>query len=347
MTDLQSTPSEPEPFDAEVPGVARARRVGRDLAWMAPLVIVGFLAMGAFSVIDLVYTLAFDSSMTSAQALPMKVSAVFNVLYYGLIGVLVAQVFRAGSAALEVLAGRAEEAREADGRLREALGRLARPVAPLEPSPQASAPPPSPPPTPADPLEEVRLAIEKAQWNEAKALARRYLDEHPDDPEGTRLAGDLDAARADAARTVRARAEAARIANDPGRVLELRDELTVLIEGDELRTFDQETARWFMALIQKRLRAGKVLLDVAELASKVAERFDQTVEGASLRAALPTLRRSAGLCARCGQPYTGIADACPACLGSASFPAFGATETEDDPEAEPDAPSEPPVPEAD
>ena len=89
-----------------------------------------------------------------------------------------------------------------------------------------------------------------------------------------------------------------------------------------------------MALIQKRLRAGTIRIDVVELAAKVAERFDHTSEGASLRAALPTLRRSAGLCARCGKPYTGIADACPVCLTTQSFPAFAADvapePTEDD-----------------
>ena len=66
-----------------------------------------------------------------------------------------------------------------------------------------------------------------------------------------------------------------------------------------------------MALIQKRMRQGAMTTDIALLATRVAAAFDATPEGASLRAALPTLRRSVGLCARCGQPYTGIADACP------------------------------------
>jgi hypothetical protein len=69
-----------------------------------------------------------------------------------------------------------------------------------------------------------------------------------------------------------------------------------------------------MGLIQKRMWTGTVRADVAELAAKIADHFGHTREGASLRASLPTLRRSAGLCARCGRPYTGIDDACPACL---------------------------------
>jgi predicted amidophosphoribosyltransferase len=54
--------------------------------------------------------------------------------------------------------------------------------------------------------------------------------------------------------------------------------------------------------------------DVAELAARAAESFGDTPEGASLRASLPTLRRSAGLCPRCAQPYAGIDEACPQCL---------------------------------
>ncbi len=54
--------------------------------------------------------------------------------------------------------------------------------------------------------------------------------------------------------------------------------------------------------------------DLAVLAGRIADAFSHTVAGASLRASLPTLRRSAGLCSRCGQPYTGLANACPACL---------------------------------
>ncbi|MFO0950400.1 MAG: hypothetical protein U0835_04475 [Isosphaeraceae bacterium] len=56
-------------------------------------------------------------------------------------------------------------------------------------------------------------------------------------------------------------------------------------------------------MIQKRLRTGTVRPDVAVLAGRVADSLDDTPEGASLRASLPTLRRAAGLCARCAQPY--------------------------------------------
>jgi predicted amidophosphoribosyltransferase len=67
-------------------------------------------------------------------------------------------------------------------------------------------------------------------------------------------------------------------------------------------------------MIPDRSRLWIIQVDVATLAGRVAEDFAHTTEGASLRASLPTLRRSAGLCPRCAQPYTGIADACRDCL---------------------------------
>jgi hypothetical protein len=57
---------------------------------------------------------------------------------------------------------------------------------------------------------------------------------------------------------------------------------------------------------------------VVVLAAQVSEIFGATPDGASVRAALPTLRRSVGLCPRCAQPYVGSAAACPRCLSRGS-----------------------------
>jgi len=139
--------------------------------------------------------------------------------------------------------------------------------------------------------------------------------------------------------------------NDPDRVLELHASLVVLSLGDaEQRELDHQVSRWLIGTIQKRLRGGTIGADVVELIGRIADRFDHTPEGASLRASLPTLRRCAGLCPRCGLPYTGIEDACPACLGtdlsqaptpptSSSLPP---SESESEPEPEPD-----PIPQPD
>ncbi|MHB1561909.1 MAG: hypothetical protein ACYC61_31045, partial [Isosphaeraceae bacterium] len=71
---------------------------------------------------------------------------------------------------------------------------------------------------------------------------------------------------------------------------------------------------WFLDLIHRRLRVGRIQPEVVGLAARAAEVFGATVEGASLRASLPVLRRSVGLCPRCARPYVGTEAACPQCL---------------------------------
>jgi hypothetical protein len=159
---------------------------------------------------------------------------------------------------------------------------------------------------------EVRRAIGEGDWVRAGALAEAA---GRDDPEAAaRLLGEVEAGRRAAIDAVRERIAAARDANDHGRVLSLRDELDPLLLGESVPDLDRLLAMWFMATIQRRLFDPPIGPEVAELAGAVADRFPETTEGASLRKALPTLRRSAGLCPRCSEPYTGIDDACPKCL---------------------------------
>jgi hypothetical protein len=164
-------------------------------------------------------------------------------------------------------------------------------------------------------LAEIRHAIRSQLWSDATDLLAEFSQAHPDDPESARAAADLAQAREEARRDLREKLASTREANDPDRAIELRDLLKPLLPHEELRTLDRDLAKWLMSLIQRRLRTGKVGADVANLAGKVAHSLDDTAEGASLRASLPTLRRAVGLCARCAQPYTGIEDACPNCLG--------------------------------
>lgn len=110
--------------------------------------------------------------------------------------------------------------------------------------------------------------------------------------------------------------DAARSVNDPIAVLDHRDALAGLLDFEEIAAIDRDLVRWLMMLLMKRMRAGSVREDVASLAARAAASFGHLPEGASLRAALPTLRRSAGLCPRCASPYVGEEDACEKCLAA-------------------------------
>ena len=165
---------------------------------------------------------------------------------------------------------------------------------------------------PIDDSAAIVAAIEGSRWSEADA----WLADHADHPDVSKLTVRRTDAKAAAAAKVREELAAARDVHDPDRVLELREALSALDSPEALKELDGPLVKWLLTLLMKRMRAGTVRPDVAELARKIAERFPTTIEGASLRASLPTLRRSAGLCPRCVRPYKGIDDACPICLGA-------------------------------
>jgi hypothetical protein len=110
--------------------------------------------------------------------------------------------------------------------------------------------------------------------------------------------------------------KAAREVNDPTRVLELYRDIAPELDAEPRRVLQSEVAEWFITVIYRRLRTGKIQAEVVDLAGRFAESFAATAQGASVRAALPMLRRSAGLCPRCVKPYTGTGQACPECLRS-------------------------------
>jgi hypothetical protein len=199
----------------------------------------------------------------------------------------------------------------------------------------------------AEALAEVRLAMAAARWDHAETLAEAFAREFPDDPEAVALPAQVARGRAEAIDALRSRLDASRQVNDPDSVIALHDELVVLLRGDARRELEREVVRWLINLLQRRMRAGTVRPDVVELATRVADRFGTTAEGASVRASLPTLRRSAGLCARCGAPYTGIEDACPRCLAAAAAaPVVPADrDLENDADADEEIPPPPDVPE--
>jgi len=163
----------------------------------------------------------------------------------------------------------------------------------------------------------VRQAIEEQRWDRAERLLKALGRDYPDAPEFEPFKEEIEAGRQSEVDRLKNRISAAQSANDLDQVITSRDELTLHLTGDDLKALDDQLVTWFMGRLQKRLRAGSISPELAELARRAAESFGDTAQGASLRAALPTLRRGAGLCPRCAQPYRGEEDACPKCLGTA------------------------------
>lgn len=313
------------PEHAPVPHTpGRARGVASALAEIAPTVHGSMIALGLWLVVS-------TSWGTDLRADPRPILvAIARLGSLVLAGWVARRLLRAFAALLDLFADQAETI----ARLADAAERLAVAIerAPAPPGPAMHVPPaidmastPTSAPTAADDprtsaLAAIRTAIRQGQWDEAESLFMTFSDAYPDDQAAAGLSRDLDALRRSAVAAHRDRLDAARTANDPERIFEIRESLASLLDPEPLRELDRELAGWFLRQIQKRLRNGIMTPDVVALATRVADAFDATPEGASLRAALPTLRRSVGLCARCGKPYSGIADACPACLAASSVP---------------------------
>ena len=71
-------------------------------------------------------------------------------------------------------------------------------------------------------------------------------------------------------------------------MLELHQSLIPLLDAETRVSLEADLSQWFQWLIHNRLRTGKIETDLAVLAGRIADAFSHTVEGASLRASLPT-----------------------------------------------------------
>lgn len=188
----------------------------------------------------------------------------------------------------------------------------------LERRPAANTPAAPPDPDRARLLAQIDLALRPGRLGDASMLIEQFAARFPDDPALRDRTDQLDAARREEVEGSLAEIQAARRVNDTARVLELYRGLGPALELQRRGELERELSRWFLEIIHRRLRGGRIQPDVVELATMVAETFARTVEGASLHASLPTLRRSVGLCPRCAKPYTGTAAACPRCLSGSS-----------------------------
>ncbi|MBX6314161.1 MAG: hypothetical protein IRY99_14785 [Isosphaeraceae bacterium] len=326
-------------------GSLRASR--RALAVWAPRVQLGLGAMGVgLFVAHIIPLVSGTAPLGWGERVVVGLFALVDLGGFALAAWIAGRLLAVAGDGIDVLIDQAKAiARAADlieGRVVPALERVA--IA-LEQRAAAPAPAATAIDGRASVAASVRLAIEEGRWDLAEKLIRDFARDYPEDPMGPVLIDEVTAGRQAVIDNLQARLDAAREANDPEAALSYRDELAQHLRGEPLKAIDKKLLRWLLGLLQKRMRTGTVRPDVAHLAARVAESFGDTPEGASVRASLPTLRRSAGLCPRCAQPYTGIEDACPRCLAARAGISFvPVPDEEPEPPTDVDAAPAPPSP---
>lgn len=107
--------------------------------------------------------------------------------------------------------------------------------------------------------------------------------------------------------------EAAREAGDVVAALGFRDALTEHIRGDALHALDRDLAAWITSRVERRAREKTADWEVAGWVARALDSLGDMPETASMRAALPVLRRRAGLCTICGQAVAGGRAVCGRC----------------------------------
>jgi hypothetical protein len=287
-------------------------RSSRLVAW-------GLLALGVVAGLEQVVPLALDGEATKSAWSRAAAGALFSILAFGLAGITWSVIARFSALAvcqyIERFALTSDELLAAAARISAELDRIAQHVA-QAPWPASAAGEPEP--DHRGRLGEIRRAIHASEWELAQSLLSEFAAEFPAHSHHAVLERELHLAKHETKEKQLEKLEAAREVNDPDGVLECYQSLVRTLEPDARAALDRDLARWFLALIHRRLRSAKIESDVVQLAARFAEAFASTVEGASVRASLPTLRRSVGLCPRCGSPYVGIAEACPGCLAGSS-----------------------------
>lgn len=162
-------------------------------------------------------------------------------------------------------------------------------------------------------IDAVREAIRREWWDQARRLAAAFAEQFPEAPEAKDLAAQVETAHHRKVQSLREQLDQAERSSDAEVMLNVRDRLSAYLNGTELYQVDRRVAHWMATFLREALANGKAK-QVVHLAERVVDAFgDSTNEGAQVRSALPTLRRSAGLCPDCGQPYDVSLVRCPAC----------------------------------
>jgi hypothetical protein len=274
-----------------------------------------------------------DGAASAAAYALAVLDALTTALPWGLAGGAAAVACRLAGAMAIAQADRTSRTEETFLRLATraiaAIERLAE-ARELPPTAQAIAPASPPDLERQRFVAEIDQAARAGRWDEAASLLDHLGERFPGDPAIPAMRERLETAGREQAEGHLARLDAARKVNDAERVLELYRAAGPLLESERRGDLERDLAGWFLDVIRRRLRVGRIQVNVVHLATQVADTFAATAEGASLRASLATLRRSVGLCPRCGQPYTGTAAACPKCLAGPSAPPPPEPEMPDD-----------------
>jgi hypothetical protein len=275
----------------------------------------GLAALGVVAGVERLLDSVAVSATNPVRLTSAVLGALFCTLAFCLAGWAVAAITRMMASTFLLCLEHAERASESRSKgISQAVAQLERLVDSMRQPVGRVISSPNPTDDRAQSISEIVRATRAADWTVAQTRLDELEGSYPNDPELALVREQLARARRDAIQVTLTQLSAAREVNDPDRVLEIYQLVLPALDQAERTILDQDLAKWFLSLIHRRLRVGKVQADVVHLATRFSETFASTVEGASVRASLATLRRSIGLCSRCGQPYTGIADACPKCL---------------------------------
>jgi hypothetical protein len=301
----------------DIPRYDKLRASKKTLARIAPLVRYGLFSIGFTMFLDEVKSLVSDAQFTWGERQIMGIVGFSYLCGFGLAGWIAGRLISTGAEMIDVFVDQSEAANRTANLIEQhalpALGRIALALEKMASEAQDK---------PREPVDDetvrrvdvARQAIAASRWAQAEKLVGSFVRDHPG-PEAAKLLAALEDARNRAIEGLTNRLEAAKAKGDALLVVELRDALTEHLRGDRLADFDRQVVRWLVGEIKQKVRTGTIKPELATLATRVADSFADTPEGASLKTSIPNLRRSAGLCPRCARPFRGSADACPRCLG--------------------------------
>lgn len=154
-----------------------------------------------------------------------------------------------------------------------------------------------------DAFDNAQRVVAAGPWLEAHQRVQDIQERFPDDPRAPALAAALDARRKRDAAELRALLDESQTGKNPDLVLDLRDRLSKLLDETVAADLDRQVARWCTVHLRESLADGRAS-DTIETVERVVRTFGDTINDViQLRAALPMLRRGAGRCPDCGEPY--------------------------------------------